>query len=199
MAGLIITLLGNYLSWRSAVQIEAAILVPLILLLKSIDRRSIDIIDASIEDNAKTIVSPGDHPTGLSKIIRIDTIDISHLANFLLQIKTLVSNALFVWVTLSLGSLMFVITGVQYWITLYFLQILKANHLEVIIAFSLICSTAPMFGVMFGGWLSDHMGGYKEQNRLNAIQLTLVFSILAAVFAIPIGFVGTFKYACPLL
>lgn len=199
LAGLIITLLDDYLSWRSAVQLQAIALIPLFLLLKSNDRATIDIIDASIEENAKTIVSPGDHPTGLSKIIRIDTINISHLANFMLQIKALFSNGVFVWVTLSLGSLMFVITGVQYWMTLYMLQVLKANHLEVIIAFSVICSTAPMFGVMFGGWLSDHMGGYKEKNRLNAVQLTLVFSILAAVFAVPISFVGSFNYVCPLL
>ena len=199
LAGLIITLLGEYLTWRTAVQIEAVFLVPLILLLKSTDRRNIDIIDASVEENAKTIVSPGDYPTGLSKIIRIDTINISHLANFLLQIRTLFSNALFVWVTLSMSSMMYVITGVQYWITLYLIQVLKADHFQVVLAFSLICSTAPMCGVMFGSWLSDHMGGYKEKNRLNALQLTLVFSVLAACFAIPIGFVGTFKYVCPLL
>jgi MFS family permease len=199
IAGLIIILLGDYLSWRSAIQLEVIILVPLILILKSTDKSNIDIIDASIEENAKTIVSPGDHPTGLQKIIRIDTINISHLANFILQIKQLFSNALFVWVTLALGSLMFVITGIQYWITLYLLQVLKADHLEVIISFSLICSTGPMCGVMFGSTLSDHLGGYKEKNRLTAIQLTLVFSILAAAFAIPIGFVGTFKYVCPML
>lgn len=199
LAGLVITVFGNYLSWRAAVQIEGIMLIPLILLLKSIDRSKIDIIDASVEENAKTIVSPGTYVIGLSKIIRIDTINISHLANFCLQIKTVFSNPLFVWVTLSLGSLMFVITGVQYWMTLYMLQVLKANNVEVIVAFSIICSTAPMCGVMFGSSLSDHMGGYKEKYRLNAIQLTLVFSVLAAVFAVPIGFVGNFKYVIPLL
>jgi MFS family permease len=199
LAGLIITLLGSYLTWRSAVQIEGVLLIPLILFMKSIDKSRIDIIDASVEENAKTIVSPGTYAIGLSKIIRIDTINISHLATFLMQIKTVFSSPLFVWVTLSLGSLMFVITGVQYWMTLYMLQVLKANSFEVVVAFSVICSTAPMMGVITGSSLSDHMGGYKGKYRLNAIQLTLVFSILAAIFAVPIGFVGNFKYVIPLL
>lgn len=199
LAGLIITLLGDYLTWRAAVQIEGVLLIPLILIIKSFDKSRIDIIDASVEENAKTIVSPGTYAIGLSKIIRIDTINISHLANFFMQIKTVFSNPLFVWVTLSLGSLMFVITGVQYWMTLYMLQVLKANNFEVVVAFSIICSTAPMLGVVTGSTLSDHMGGYKGKYRLNAIQLTLVFSVLAAIFAVPIGFVGNFLYVIPLL
>jgi MFS family permease len=79
------------------------------------------------------------------------------------------------------------------------LQVLKANNFEVVVAFSIICSTAPMLGVVTGSTLSDHMGGYKGKYRLNAIQLTLVFSVLAAIFAVPIGFVGNFLYVIPLL
>ena len=77
-------------------QIEAIILIPLFLFLKSMNKADIDIIDASIEENAKTIVAPGDDPTGLSKMIRIDTISLTHLANFMKQIKELFSNGLFV-------------------------------------------------------------------------------------------------------
>ena len=66
-------------------------------------------------------------------------------------------------------------------------------------AFSVICITSPMVGVIFGGWLSDHFGGYKGNNLVTALQLCVVFAFLACIFAIPIGFVGSLTYVCPLL
>ncbi|CAG9312784.1 unnamed protein product [Blepharisma stoltei] len=199
MAGVIINILYDYGTWRTAIQIQVVFLIPLLLWLRATYYKNIDIIDTTDFRKTTTLVSPGDRPTGESKFVRMDTVNISHLSSYMQQLKMLFSNSLFIFITLSLCSLCFVVTGIQYWITLYLIQVLNSNPAEVVLLFSIICTTGPMSGVMFGGWLSDHMGGYKGENLITAVELCVIFSLFASVFSISIGFVGTLNYVCPLL
>jgi len=70
---------------------------------------------------------------------------------------------------------------------------------EVLIAFSFTCITAPLLGVIVGGYMADVMGGYKGDNIIIAIKLCVVFAILAVIFSVPIGYVNSLYYIAPLL
>uniref|UniRef100_A0A7S3MRR1 Major facilitator superfamily (MFS) profile domain-containing protein n=1 Tax=Fabrea salina TaxID=342563 RepID=A0A7S3MRR1_9CILI len=186
----------GFLTWRFAVQLQASLLVPLFVWLRSTDSKLIDTIDP---EEGRKILAPGDSLGAENHTVRVDSVDMGHISNFLVQLKMLYKNPLFVMLTSAMCALSFVFTGIQYWITLYLILYLGSNPLQVVIAFSLICSTAPMAGVMFGGWLSDHMGGYRGANLVTALQLCLVFAVLASLFSIPMGFVGNLTYVSPLL
>ena len=98
-------------------------------------------------------------------------------------------NWTFVFLTLGLSSMFFVVSGIQYWVTLYMIEGLKADPLVVIIGFIFISTTAPISGVLAGGYVSDYFGGYKGENVLKAMKVCIVFALLAFSFAIPCCFV----------
>jgi hypothetical protein len=101
--------------------------------------------------------------------------------------------------TASLCSLNFVVTGIQYWITMYLIVVLDSDPVAVYFIFVVTCITAPLCGVLVGAYVADQMGGYKGENVTTAIKLCSVFALLGFCFAIPIGFVGNLFYIVPLL
>ena len=68
-------------------------------------------------------------------------------------------NEIFKWTVLSLSVLFFVVTGIQYWITGYLVEVIGSPRQTVGLAFVMISATAPTGGVLFGGWLIDRLGG----------------------------------------
>lgn len=196
-AGTIVNTVEGTFAWRYAIQIQAILELPVIMGLYFTNPHDIDIVDTSILNRTTTIVAPGDKPEADTKAVRIDTIPLAHLASFWEQIRMLISNWLFIWITLALCSLYYVVTGIQYWITIYLIEILHANPIDVLILFSFTCISAPLVGVMVGSHLSDYMGGYKGGNLIVAIKLCVVFALLACIFSMPIGYVGSLLYVAP--
>jgi predicted MFS family arabinose efflux permease len=78
---------------------------------------------------------------------------------------------------LGICCLFFIVTGIQFWISDYLQIVLKVDHKKVFIIFALVCITAPVLGVMGGGYYLKHIGGY--QNR-RALDVCLKISVLAA-------------------
>jgi len=115
------------------------------------------------------------------------------------EMKHLATNWVFLFVTFTLCSVFFVVTGIQFWSTAYMIRILKADKTVVMLVFTICCLTGPIAGVAMGSYLSDKNGGYKGKNVLTAIQLCAAFGVLASIFAFPIGFVGSLYYMTPLL
>ena len=130
---------------------------------------------------------------------RIDTVDADEFSNLLYQFKMLLTNYVFVFVTLWLWSLYFVVTGIQFWTTAYFLLVLKEDPKTTMINFAVVWITAPIAGVSFGSIISDHIGGYKGENLLKAIKLCALFGFCAFLFAFPIGFFNTLWTLIPCL
>lgn len=53
--------------------------------------------------------------------------------------------------------------------------------------------------MLVGSSIADSMGGYKGSNIIVAMKLCTLFALLACIFAIPIGYVGSLYYVSPLL
>ncbi|KDO26733.1 hypothetical protein SPRG_07896 [Saprolegnia parasitica CBS 223.65] len=76
------------------------------------------------------------------------------------SVVVLLSKPIFTLIVLGLSAIYFVVTGVQFWCTIY-LQ--KNFHTSVVIVnglYVLVAGTGPILGVFFGGALIDRAGGY---------------------------------------
>ncbi|CAD8139119.1 unnamed protein product [Paramecium octaurelia] len=97
---------------------------------------------------------------------------------FMQNLKTFLSNPVFVFSMLSLSSLFFVVTGVQFWITDYLRNVFLMPHEVVFKSFLIISLTAPLSGVYLGGLILHNFGGYDGQM---AIQIAAFEALLASV------------------
>ncbi|CAK85325.1 unnamed protein product (macronuclear) [Paramecium tetraurelia] len=97
---------------------------------------------------------------------------------FMQNLKTFLSNPIFVFSMLSLSSLFFVVTGVQFWITDYLRNVFLMPHEVVFKSFLIISLTAPLSGVYLGGLILHNFGGYDGQM---AIQIAAFEALLASV------------------
>lgn len=69
---------------------------------------------------------------------------------------------------LSLSSLFFVITGIQFWISDYFRIILKIDQQTVFLAYSIAALTAPTIGVLLGKIIKtpyNYFNNFKFKRR----------------------------------
>ena len=130
---------------------------------------------------------------------RIDSIETSNIHGFLFQTKQVLTTPLYVSITCGLCSIYFIVTGIQFWMTKYLIEILEAEPLLVNIIFSIISITAPLFGVLVGGAFSDKYGGYKGNNVIKAIKICIAFGLVSFVFAFPMGFLFQIIYLSILL
>jgi len=101
------------------------------------------------------------------------------------QIWRLIKLPKFTLVVLGLCSLFFVVTGVQFWATAYLIRVLGAPTHQVMAGFVLTAATAPLSGVMFGGYFVDkYCGGYKgEEACALSVRACLGFGTLATASA----------------
>ena len=114
--------------------------------------------------------------------------------NLLSQIKIILQNKLYCLVTLALCSMYFVVTIIQFWMTSFLIQVLNANPVSVMFAFSFITATAPLSGILLGGFLSDKLGGYMGDNTHKAIKMATTFVFISMIFAFPVSFAYSLTY-----
>lgn len=86
---------------------------------------------------------------------------------------------------LAICCLLFIITGIQFWISDYMQVILKMDAKNVFITFAIVCITAPVLGVLVGGYLISRLGGYTDNRALDAC---FYISILAFFSGISLPF-----------
>lgn len=79
------------------------------------------------------------------------------------------------------------------------IQTMNITPYEAMITYFLVTITAPVFGVLFGGYILDQMGGYKGDNKLVAVKMCLLFSTCCVLIAVPAGFVYNIYIFGPLL
>ena len=102
-------------------------------------------------------------------------------------------------VTFTLCCIYFIVTGIQFWMTSYLIQIINADPIQVVIVFSFSSISAPLLGILTGGTFADKYGGYKGKNTFKAIQMCTAFGFISFVFAFPLGFLFSFRYVVTLL
>jgi MFS family permease len=122
----------------------------------------------------------------------IKTSQVSYLAYLII----LWDKKIYVYTVLSIASLYFVVTGIQFWISDYLRVVLELPKNTVFLSFSIVSITAPTIGVLCGGYIVDRFGGYTGKH---ALTLCIIFGSLAAVFGMPIPFLDSFWPVCILL
>ena len=103
-------------------------------------------------------------------------------------LKLLLHTPVFVYNVLGLSALFFVVTGVQYWGTLYLSTNTSDSAYVVHLAYLFVAGTGPIVGVFFGGWLIDQYGGYSDDNQAKALEICVIQGIVGALAAIPPSF-----------
>mmetsp|Transcript_48296 Transcript_48296/g.136481 ORF Transcript_48296/g.136481 Transcript_48296/m.136481 type:complete len:491 (+) Transcript_48296:106-1578(+) len=106
------------------------------------------------------------------------------------EIRSLVTNPVYSWTCLTLCALCFVVTGVQYWSSEYFKVTYQIPDAEVTSYFIAVAGTAPILGVILGGYLVDKWGGYQSlpgarrtASFCSALAVVSTASALAAALA----------------
>lgn len=109
------------------------------------------------------------------------------------QLAILLSNPIYVLIVATLSALYFVVTGIQFWITPYLVDEIGADIGLVGISFVICSATGPTLGVVFGGWLIDHIGGYSGAAQLfKALQVCACFVFVALVGCVFAAFLQSF-------
>ena len=211
LTGIIINFLGDYVSWRFAIQIQGfvEIFFSIFFYFEKDEYINVDLNykpPSENESNIENIVNKNPVVKQLSYISkrsridsRIDTIETSNLAKYCYQAKTVLTNSLYLTTTMGLCSIYFIVTGIQFWMTEYMIGILHIKPVVVVVVFSIVSVTAPLFGVLVGSTFADSYGGYKGKNTVDALKICLAFGFISFVFSFPMGFLYDVLYLAVLL
>lgn len=90
---------------------------------------------------------------------------------------------------IALTGLYYIITGIQYWATIYFENELEADKTTVNLSYALISVTGPILGVIIGGNITTYFGGYASEK---AMRSSCLMALLSFGFAAPIVFLNEF-------
>ena len=212
LTGIIINFLGDYVSWRFAIQIQGfvEIFFSIFFYFEKDEYINVDLNykppssenESNIENvvNKKPIIKQLSYISKRSRIdSRIDTIETSNLSKYCYQAKTVLTNSLYLTTTMGLCSIYFIVTGIQFWMTEYMIGILHIKPVVVVVVFSIVSVTAPLFGVLVGSTFADSYGGYKGKNTVDALKICLAFGFISFVFSFPMGFLYDVLYLAVLL
>jgi len=111
----------------------------------------------------------------------------------------LMATPIYVNLVLGLSCLFFVVTGIQFWVTQFLVEIIGAAKTTVVPVFGVTAITAPLLGVAFGGWFIDRSGGYKgAEGMAHTLKCCSSFGFVAASAAVGCTFVGRSSFGLPL-
>ncbi|KAL8446138.1 hypothetical protein Emag_004824 [Eimeria magna] len=108
----------------------------------------------------------------------------------------LMTTPMYVSPMLTLCALLFVVTGVQFWGTVFFASSLGLTPTVAMLAFAAVAATSPIAGVVMGGVTVDAVGGYKTlSGRKRTLYACTAYAAGAVAFAV-IGSFSTSPYLC---
>jgi MFS family permease len=164
-----------------------------------IDSRNMLSLNIDFEKNLNRRFSHQNFNSREGKDKRLDVIQTKNIRNYCGQVIDILCNPLYMTTCLALCSIYFILTGIQFWMTIYLTDILGNDPIIVMIIFSLVSITAPLGGVLVGGTFADAYGGYRGKNALKALKLCSAFGVIAFIFAFPLGFLYSLIYITVLL
>ena len=104
----------------------------------------------------------------------------------------LIKNKSYISTMFGISCSLFVITGMQFWVSDYMQEVIHFESTEAYIIYAIVSISAPTLGVLTGGFLIQYFGGYTDEKALNACcKLTLCGFISASmlpIFNYPIVF-----------
>ena len=100
------------------------------------------------------------------------------------KIKVLMDYKVFVYSMLSMSVLIYIITGVQYWVTDYLDAILGIkSQKDRLFLFTIACFTAPVLGVLIG---TEAKNKFCQQSMRKSLVFCSLLGILASICSIPV-------------
>ena len=94
-------------------------------------------------------------------------------------------NGVFMLLILAISCLYFVVSGLQFWVTVYVNTVLGVPIQEVYLFFAITCLTGPLAGVLISILVFNCVGGYQSSR---ALDLVCLFGFLACLVSIPAPF-----------
>ena len=99
------------------------------------------------------------------------------------KIVYLLTHFDFMLLLFGLTAVYFITTGIQFWITDYWVSVLHQDKAKSIILFSFLSVTGPVIGVVCGGYVFDALGGYTSHK---AFPVAVIVITLAGCFGFPV-------------
>jgi hypothetical protein len=93
----------------------------------------------------------------------------------------LIGNGGFVCTTMALSILFFIVSGIQMWVSDYFVQVIGASETTTHIYFALVCVTAPVLGAVLSGTVASRFGGFKSSKAMSSVILAAIVAMGAAI------------------
>lgn len=111
------------------------------------------------------------------------------------RIKLILSSKVFLFLSLSIAGLYFIVTGIQYWVSDFIQEVLLVPPEETYYYFSITCLSAPLLGIVSGGAFFSSLGGY---NNPRSFLWCLIIGSSALLFAAPVAFsdIKWLTYVC---
>ena len=108
-------------------------------------------------------------------------------------LSKLIKNKSYVSTMFGISCALFVITGMQFWVSDYMQEVIHLESSKTYLIYAIVSISAPTLGVLTGGFLIQHLGGYTDENALKACcKLTFIGFFCASLlpmFNYPIIFV----------
>lgn len=79
----------------------------------------------------------------------------------------------------------YILTVIQFWLTIYFIDVIHVSEFKTNVMFALICLTSPTLGAVTSGYLSHWLGGYEHPN---AIPFCIFLGVLEFLLSLPMPF-----------
>lgn len=119
------------------------------------------------------------------------------------MMKKLIQSKMYLVGTLTMSVILFVSTGVQFWLTDYFINVLHFDREKVHIAYAIVSITGPTSGCAYGkiynysgGYITNKRGGYENPTTVYAV---FVFASIGIGIAVGFPFVSDFYIAAIML
>jgi len=115
-----------------------------------------------------------------ASILEEEFIEVYEQGAFSDGVYELLHIPVFCLIVFGLTTVYFVVTGVQYWSTIFMIKSLHVSKYLVNALFVVVSGTGPILGVFFGGWLIDRYGGYiGVEQRAKALGICMILGLIA--------------------
>ena len=177
VTGLLVTNWDSWFNWRMGVLIQGIGELPVLLIFGFlVPNADVEMRDGDEEDSSPALY---DAKSG--------------------SFRALFRNFTYILAVCTNCVAFFVVFGLQFWGTLYIIDILNEDSRTAMWTYAFITLTAPFFGVFLGGWISDRCGGYKGKRVVTALKLCMWFSLTATIIGLMLGFVFTLQAWAPMV
>mmetsp|Transcript_45104 Transcript_45104/g.111844 ORF Transcript_45104/g.111844 Transcript_45104/m.111844 type:complete len:607 (+) Transcript_45104:76-1896(+) len=161
--------------WRLPFLLQGALLVPLGLLFATVPEAMLE-----VSEDAIPLASPGRKRSEQSEKSEKTADRGEHLSGWQMA-KELWRSKVYVYVLLCLTSIFFVVSGIQYWVTILLTSYFRMDPGTVVMTFALVSATGPLLGVLAGGWLVDRVGGYS--NHVRCLRVLANYTVVGVALA----------------